>query len=515
MADRVIELTGGYLPPNEMADMLRVIELAIIRGPLTQQEVQPLAGSLLAKYPTENAAVNRELTRLLVFCQEPEALPPLLAYLKSDADQVEKLHVALNLKFFKPGWTPKQKVELFEFLEQSKTEDGAKSVGRYVDRVAKEFSKEFTPAEHEMILDVGERMPTVAMETLFRIPESRDAGNIDRYIALDRRISEMKDEPYRLLRIGLVAMLARGKDPRAMAYLREAYDQYPERRPSIAMGLAQEPNDRNWDYLVRSIPFLEDEPAREVLTKLAEVPYAPEEPEHLRQVILAGLRLKADGGMLADKLLRHWTQTAPSSAGNTWDTALPAWQSWFDQAFPERPVADLPQQANDSRWTYDELVAFIESSDGQNGSALNGEAVFEKAQCAKCHAFNSLGENLGPDLTGLQNRFQLREILESIVYPSQVISDQYASKTIITTNGKSRSGLVIDQEDRWLILESNGNQSVVDKSDVDEIEPNKASSMPSGLLNDLSLEEIADLFAFLTSAKKDGLAEADSETTSR
>ena len=515
IADRVIELTAGYLPPNEMADMLRVLELAIIRGPLNQEEVQPLATALLAKYPAEDAAVNRELTRLLVFCQEPKALPKLLAFLNSDAEQVEKLHVALNLKFFKSAWTPKQKVALFEFLEQSKTEDGAKSVGRYVDRVAKELSKDFSPAEHEMILDVGQRMPTVAMETLFLIPESRDAGNIDRYIALDRRISDMKGEPYRLLKIGLVAMLARGKDPRAMAYLREAYDQYPERRPSIAMGLAQEPNDRNWDYLVRSIPFLEDEPAREVLTKLVEVPFAPEEPEHLRQVILAGLRLQQDGGMLADKLLRHWTQTAPSSAGNTWDTALPAWQLWFDQAFPERPLADLPQQADDSRWTYDELVAFVESPAGQNGSALNGEAVFEKAQCAKCHAFNNQGENLGPDLTGLQNRFQLREILESIVFPSQVISDQYASKTIITAKGKSISGLVIDQEDRWLVLESNGNQTAIAKSDVDEIEPNKASSMPAGLMDDLTLDEIADLFAFLTSATNDGLAEANGETKNR
>lgn len=300
-----------------------------------------------------------------------------------------------------------------------------------------------------------------------------------------------------------------------MAYLREAYDKYPERRPSLAMGLAQDPADRNWDYLVRSIPILQGEPAREVLVKLTEVPFAPEGPEHLREVILAGLRLKNEGGMMADKLLRHWTQTAPLNVGNTWDTALPAWQSWFDETFPERPIAQLPKEAKDSRWTYDELVAFVESSDGANGSVENGEAIFKKAQCAQCHVFNNTGENLGPELTGLQKRFQLREVLESIVFPSQVISDQYASKTIATLDGKMLSGLVLDEPDRVVVLESNGSQTAVSKSQIDEVLPNKASSMPEGLLNQLTLQEIADLMAYLVSSESSDVATVPMERIAR
>jgi putative heme-binding domain-containing protein len=515
IADQVIQLISGYLPPNELADALRVLQLAMIRGPLTPEEAKPLAKPLVAKFPMEDAAVNREMARLMVYCQEPRALDPLLKFLDSEANQTEKLHVAFQLRFLKDGWDPRQKVQLLEFLERSKGEDGTNNVGRFVDRVAKDFAKDFTLAENEMILEAGEEMPTVAMETLFKIPESRDAENIGRYIALDRRIAEKDGEPYRMLRIGLVAMLARGKSPEAMAYLRETYDQYPERRPSVTMGLAQDPNGRNWDYLVRSVQFLEGEPAREVMQKLTKVEFAPEEPELLRQVILAGLRLKEDGGMLADKLLRHWTQESPKLAGNTWDTALPAWQTWFDETFPERPVADLPQASKTSVWTFDELATFIESPEGTHGSALNGEAVYKSAQCAQCHVFQDTGENLGPELTGLQKRFQRREILESIVYPSQVISDQYASKTVVTNAGKSLSGLVLDDQDRVLVLESSGSQTSILKSEIEEIRPNKASAMPEGLLNSLTLEEIADLFAYLVSADANPIATAPIEFESR
>jgi hypothetical protein len=49
-----------------------------------------------------------------------------------------------------------------------------------------------------------------------------------------------------------------------------------------------------------------------------------------------------------------------------------------------------------------------------------------------------------------------------------------------------------------VILQSNGDKAIVSLSDVEERVRTKVSAMPEGLLNSLTVEEISDLFAYLT-----------------
>jgi putative heme-binding domain-containing protein len=124
--------------------------------------------------------------------------------------------------------------------------------------------------------------------------------------------------------------------------------------------------------------------------------------------------------------------------------------------------------------------------------------VFVKAQCAKCHRFGERGEGVGPDLTTVSLRFQKKEILESILFPSQVISDQYASKSVLRVDGRTVWGIVAPQADGSLtVLQSDATKVRIAKEEIDTITPIKKSAMPEGLLNPLTLEEIADLFAYL------------------
>ena len=105
---------------------------------------------------------------------------------------------------------------------------------------------------------------------------------------------------------------------------------------------------------------------------------------------------------------------------------------------------------------------------------------------------------MGPDLTTVGQRFQKQEILQSILFPSHVISDQYASKTVLTLDGQTLTGIVAPAgEKSVIVLQANGEKVEIPKGDVDEIMASDKSSMPEGLLNTLTLEEVADLFAFL------------------
>ena len=56
---------------------------------------------------------------------------------------------------------------------------------------------------------------------------------------------------------------------------------------------------------------------------------------------------------------------------------------------------------------------------------------------------------------------------------------------------------VQDDDGSIIVIDPEGNKSTVAAEDIDEIATNKESTMPAGLLNSLSLEEIASLFAFL------------------
>ena len=96
-------------------------------------------------------------------------------------------------------------------------------------------------------------------------------------------------------------------------------------------------------------------------------------------------------------------------------------------------------------------------------------------------------------------RFKRADVLESIYYPSKVISDQYRSTTLVTVKGQRLEGLAAVQGDTITLLQSNGEKVTLRKKDVDQQYASLVSVMPEKLLDVLSKQEIADLFAFLES----------------
>ncbi len=143
------------------------------------------------------------------------------------------------------------------------------------------------------------------------------------------------------------------------------------------------------------------------------------------------------------------------------------------------------------------MLSYLESSAGQAGNPAKGAVVFKDALCMNCHRFGGRGESLGPDLTTVANRFQMKEILESVVYPSQVVSDQYKSQ-IVVANGRTYTGLAAKNPDGSVtVLQSDGKKAQIAAADIEETRPSKLSAMPEGLLNPLTLDQVADLFAYL------------------
>ncbi len=88
------------------------------------------------------------------------------------------------------------------------------------------------------------------------------------------------------------------------------------------------------------------------------------------------------------------------------------------------PVANRPFVKS---WTLEELIPLV--NNGLKGRDFDrGHSLFAATRCFSCHRFSDEGGGLGPDLSGLAGRFNVRDLLESIVVPSKVISDQYEAR---------------------------------------------------------------------------------------
>ncbi len=153
-------------------------------------------------------------------------------------------------------------------------------------------------------------------------------------------------------------------------------------------------------------------------------------------------------------------------------------------------------------WSLKELVPLIETG-LKNRNFEHGRRMFAAAKCFACHRFDNQGGAIGPDLTILSGRFSPREILDSIVDPSKVISDQYQAVTIVTLDGKVVTGRIVNLAGDSFRINTNmldpDAQVGVDRKQIDTMVPSKVSMMPKGLLDTLNEEEILDLMAYLLS----------------
>ena len=142
-----------------------------------------------------------------------------------------------------------------------------------------------------------------------------------------------------------------------------------------------------------------------------------------------------------------------------------------------------------------DLLTYLDKD--TKGDAGRGAKHFEKANCVKCHKFGKVGEGVGPDLTELKARFRKADMLESILLPSKVVSDQYRGTTFVTKAGVVVNGLASLQGDTYTILQIDGSKTTLRRSEVDQQVASTISVMPEKLLDEMTREEIADLFAFL------------------
>lgn len=321
---------GADLSEQQTLDALRVVELAFIRMGEPPEELRTaVARALNGLYPAQSQRLNRELSQLLIYLQDPEAAEKTLDLMASAPSQQEQIQYALWLRALRSGWTPELRRRYFSWFATAAAMRGGNSFTRFLQNIRKE-----------------------AVETL--------------------------DD---------------------------------EQREDLA----------------------------EVLNQSLE---------------------------------------------------------------PVDPTADLKARPVVRKWTVSELLPAVDQNSGERDFE-NGRRMFTVTACYKCHRFAGAGGIVGPDLTGAGRRFNNRNLLEAIIEPSKVISDQYQATTFVLESGKAVTGRVANLSgNRIMVIEDMLNPGRMTGVEVDQIEEkllSETSMMPSGLLDTLTQREALDLIAYLKS----------------
>ena len=130
------------------------------------------------------------------------------------------------------------------------------------------------------------------------------------------------------------------------------------------------------------------------------------------------------------------------------------------------------------------------------GDAARGAAVYEKT-CSKCHRIGTVGHNVGPDISDTRARAR-DALLYDMLDPNRRVDPQFTEYIVVTTDGRLFNGLMIaESTDSVTLRQPEGREQTILRSDIEELRTTNKSLMPEGIERDVTVEQMADLLAFL------------------
>lgn len=131
------------------------------------------------------------------------------------------------------------------------------------------------------------------------------------------------------------------------------------------------------------------------------------------------------------------------------------------------------------------------------GDAERGKAVFEKAACITCHQLGGLGVDVGPPLADVRAKPPVA-LLTDILDPNRAVEERWVSTVVEKKDGTVLSGLIASEDETGVTLRLPGGiDQAVPRAEIASFANSGQSLMPVGLEATITVQEMADLIAFL------------------
>ena len=289
---------------------------------------------------------------------------------------------------------------------------------------------------------------------------------------------------------------------------------YDRRQVVVEVGRQVELVFENQDYmphnLVLTLPGDRQEIGRAAENMKAEADskgrfYVPASPK-----VLQGTRLLEPGQTQKLSFL------APDIAGNyPYFCTFPGhWQRMYGflvvvenlEEYLKRPPAIVPELEL-TEWSLDSLIGDLTTVEPVRSA--QGRELFSSAGCSRCHRVGGIGNDFGPDLTKVFQRWKgsSTEVLREILEPSRTIEEKYRNYLLVFTNGTVATGIVTEEDEDFLTVQSGPDTGLarnIDKRDIFQRRQMEMSVMPLGLLDPLRKDQILDLISFLKYGETNG-----------
>jgi putative membrane-bound dehydrogenase-like protein len=189
------------------------------------------------------------------------------------------------------------------------------------------------------------------------------------------------------------------------------------------------------------------------------------------------------------------------------DRSVPAWTLNFwqkrdllmhaDPAVRAQAHALLEEKAGERA----QVLRRYEAALDRPADAGRGEQVFTRV-CAKCHRFQGVGAEVGPDLGTVRSR-AASLLLKDILIPSQSIAQGYEAYVVERSSGGIEEGVLGGQTPTTIVLHREGGKEIViPRSDVRRMYVSQLSSMPADLEQQVGEQQMADLLEYLARAPR-------------
>lgn len=144
------------------------------------------------------------------------------------------------------------------------------------------------------------------------------------------------------------------------------------------------------------------------------------------------------------------------------------------------------------------------------GDVLRGAVVFHQPYlaCTRCHRTDDRPGVLAPNLAALPAETTDEVIVESLLWPSRRIAKGFEAVRVVTTDGRSLSGLLVEETPKMVVLRdvaADGALVRIPTEEIDERAPSSVSLMPADSVNLLaSRQHFLDLVRYLFELRDGG-----------
>lgn len=134
------------------------------------------------------------------------------------------------------------------------------------------------------------------------------------------------------------------------------------------------------------------------------------------------------------------------------------------------------------------------------GDATRGRATFVK-HCAVCHRLENEGFDVGPTLVASAQRGP-ESLLQQILDPNREVDARYLAFVVQLVDGRTARGVITSETATSLTVRTADGQTLtIGRDEIEAMRSSTLSLMPENFENDITVQEMVDLIAYLLSQR--------------